>query len=719
MMQIMDIVRKLGEFLAPLIEFAQKFRGFLALAAFLVLVSTFIFAFMFTQGSFDDLIGNFEKLTADQFLGVVLVAMGLIFAVNLLLIVLSYHDVTSNDERYTLRVMVHDGDDETLPVGDAVVTLLLDEAVPERTNERGGASFRFSRKWQGQECQINARHDGYAPRTPMTVRLRSNERVLIPLTRLAAQAEKEGAVSASTDPAVLKVYVSHSPADADTAQKLASRLKRAGFSVSPIRRARPTDQADIDRLARTIRRANVLLLLMSQAVAGASDLEDDVLSAQEAGVPIVPVQLEPDVVPFDVVHGLEPVFIYLDWEAEGEALIQRLRHQQLISPAPAAQASAAKAPAAQTKTPPPAPAEPAARPREKSRGQSAQKVQPAQPDINPFVTGSAVRPDLFVGRHDALQKIRGRIGGELQSVSVVANRRMGKTSLLRYVAQRYPQLFPSEHDWAVVYMDMMDVRTHSVAGVMRILRKAIARQTKRQIWSEADDGKLHVMAEAFEELSDIDQVRLVLCLDEWENVMLHAELDSLIEQLRASGSMSRVGMIVATVQELSALAESGNLTSPFYNIFETTVLGLMPDHEWTSLVYEAFERSGLAVRPREVALVGELAGGHPNLTQIAGALVWDARHQSWSEARLRQAYARKARPLFRQLWQAQSEAQQDVLRDVLGLTPSGPATEATWDDLRRRGMLSSDDTVFCQPFADYVVAQEDHSPEPQKVYPAE
>ncbi len=702
MMKIMDIVRKLGEFLAPLIEFAQKFRGFLALAAFLVLAGTFIFAFMFTQGSFDDLISNFEKLSSDQFFWVVLVAMGLVFGVNLLLILLSYQDVTSNDDRYTLRVMVHDEEDETLPVNDATVTLLLDEAIPERTNERGGTSFRFSRKWQGQECQINARHDRYTPRAPLTVRLRPNERVLIPLTRLS---EGDESMSTPGDPVAMKVFISHSAADTDSARKLAARLKQAGFSVSPVGRTRPAAEEAAARLTRLIRRADVVLVLMSLAAEGSADRVADLALAQEAGVPVVPVQLEPEALPFAAIDDLEPVFIYLDWESEGNALCQRLRDLQPAPPAP--------------------PVRPAARPRPSDRPQSGSTSRPAKkassdlPDINPFVSGSAVRPDLFVGRDDALHKIRGRIGGELQSVSVVANRRMGKTSLLRYAAKRYPQLFPAGHNWAVVYMDMMDVRTHSVAGVMRILRKAIAKQTKHQLWGEVDDGRLNVMAEAFEELAEIEEVRLVLCLDEWEQVMMHAELDNFIEQLRASGSMTRIGMIVATAQELSTLAESGGLASPFYNIFETIYLGLMPDREWTSLVHDAFERSGREVRPREVALVGELAGGHPNLTQIAGSLVWDARHRRWSEALIRTAYAQKARTLFRQLWQAQSDAQKNVLREVLGLTPTTTAAEATWDELRRRGVLLPDNEVFCQPFADFVYAREKRNREPHAVHPTD
>lgn len=44
--------------------------------------------------------------------------------------------------------------------------------------------------------------------------------------------------------------------------------------------------------------------------------------------------------------------------------------------------------------------------------------------------------------------------------------------------------------------------------------------------------------------------------------------------------------------------------------------------------------SAAACGPRALSLVGELAGGHPYLSQLAGSLIWQAQYKNWNEVRL-------------------------------------------------------------------------------------
>ncbi len=76
--------------LIPFIEWGKKFRGFLSLAAFLLLVFLSGWIYLFKQGSGDHFISGFGKLNADQFFAIVCVVLGLAFILLMLLIILGY-----------------------------------------------------------------------------------------------------------------------------------------------------------------------------------------------------------------------------------------------------------------------------------------------------------------------------------------------------------------------------------------------------------------------------------------------------------------------------------------------------------------------------------------------------------------------------------------------------------------------------------------------------
>jgi hypothetical protein len=217
-----------------------------------------------------------------------------------------------------------------------------------------------------------------------------------------------------------------------------------------------------------------------------------------------------------------------------------------------------------------------------------------------------------------------------------------------------------------------------------------------------DDGRLAILNECLEDLAVYDRVRLVLLLDEWESVMAYQELDPLIDALRVCGSMGRIGMITATAHRLTDLKEQGKLTSPFPNIFKTAYLGNMPAAEWREVIRAGFARSGRAPRQSDYALVGELAGGHPYLTQLAGSLIWQAGQSGWDETEIRTAFAQQARMIFTGIWQRLSPEQAEAVRMALGLAERSPVADNAITDLKSRGVLTEGGDAFCKPFADFV-----------------
>jgi hypothetical protein len=150
-----------------LIEFARRFKGFLAFAALIFLGLIFLVSYLFSEGIFDQLLSNFENLSPNQFLTVVYLAIGLPFVIIVLLIILGF--VTSSREKQAkekpqsglLYVVVHDEADKTKLVDGAEVRLLLPEPRVAHTDKSGSVKFAFPAEFTGNSYLINASKEGY------------------------------------------------------------------------------------------------------------------------------------------------------------------------------------------------------------------------------------------------------------------------------------------------------------------------------------------------------------------------------------------------------------------------------------------------------------------------------------------------------------------------------------------------------------------------------
>lgn len=482
-----------------------------------------------------------------------------------------------------------------------------------------------------------------------------------------------------------EAFLAYSSQDRALAQDLRGSLEQAGVDV----------WRDIDRLKagaffsleleQAIRRAEALIVLITAAARASQWVHNEILFAQDIKKPIIPLMMEADIAPPLAIYGLQQIPLYADKDAGIRALVDRLREIATTEPAAVPTVRPAGEIAAAKREPP--------------------KVRSGD---DPFLYGPAVPPELFIGRRQELEKICAYVGNyyTLQCLSVVANRRMGKSSLLRYIWKECQTALPEHHAYAAVYLDASEGRAQTVEGVMRILRLGIKQQLGYELWAEKDDGKLRLLSEAFEDLAESHNARLVLLLDEWESVMTHRELDQLLYALRSVGSNGWLGMITSTAHPLVDLEKGGGFVSNFYNIFGQVVyLGNMPQPEWQELIERGFGRSGAVASSRDLELVGQLAGGHPYLTQLAGSLLWQAQRKGRSEAQVQEQFKLQARMIFSGIWQRLSAAQISAVRAALGLTVEAPAPEAVVNELKLRGVLAESGQVFSETFGEYVLGE--------------
>jgi len=112
---------------------------------------------------------------------------------------------------------------------------------------------------------------------------------------------------------------------------------------------------------------------------------------------------------------------------------------------------------------------------------------------NPFTYGSRVSENLFFGRDAAIKEVVQRIGAtQLQSASIVGNRRMGKSSFLNYLAKRGTRHLSGQRNWIFIYLDMMSARAKTPVSIMAAMRrfflKSLPNDLHEFIWAENDDS---------------------------------------------------------------------------------------------------------------------------------------------------------------------------------------------------------------------------------------
>jgi serine/threonine protein kinase len=309
---------------------------------------------------------------------------------------------------------------------------------------------------------------------------------------------------------------------------------------------------------------------------------------------------------------------------------------------------------------------------------------------NPFFYGGAVSTELFHGRQEILKAMVNRVGGRTaQSISIVAERRMGKSSLLTYFKDRAEQFLPATVKFIIIYLDLMKAYCHTWAGLMKALRRELT-HAWREPWPASDDGDLIAFDFALEELQ-ADGFRLLLCLDEVENLTQRAdEFNDVLEDWRACGSMGQMAMITASAQPLAELCATGGLTSPFYNIFAQHWLGLLSAEEWRSLV-----TNNMSATADDLAFIDPIAGSHPFFTQMVASHLWEAQAKGKVDyAQLRQDLWFQFQPHLQYLWRKLTPGEQTILHQIAtsGASDVDPMRLAA---LERRGIIRQG-----QPFSE-------------------
>jgi serine/threonine-protein kinase len=228
-------------------------------------------------------------------------------------------------------------------------------------------------------------------------------------------------------------------------------------------------------------------------------------------------------------------------------------------------------------------------------------------------------PSQFFGREALVRRIMGRLSAERpQSVSIVGERRIGKSSLLNHL--RSPQtrlaLQPEAGRCLYLLLDFQQMRSVDEQEFLGLVFAGLRRQLGEALEMEGaeDFDGLRALAEAVAAAG----LRLILLADEFESVTKNERLGAeLYSFLRSLANNYPVGFVTASARNLKDMCVSHQISdSPFFNIFAVTHLGLFREEEALALIREPSAARG---RPLEAASAAVLAmgGTYPFFLQMA------------------------------------------------------------------------------------------------------
>lgn len=279
-------------------------------------------------------------------------------------------------------------------------------------------------------------------------------------------------------------------------------------------------------------------------------------------------------------------------------------------------------------SPPPQPTAPSPQPA---------ATHPSQPPANPFTYGNPISdPARFFGRGREVEQVFNRLrNSEGESSSIVGGRRIGKSSLLNYLAhpdvQRRYGMDPERAIFVYVDLQMVDDQTTPARLWQRLLTQMARHCRDDELAARLRDitaaGTFDnfTLADLFD-LVDSRGRQVVFLLDEFENVTSNPNFDpGFFYGLRSLAIQHNLSLVTSSRYELIELTHSQAIrSSPFFNIFANINVRLMNETEARRLVDGLLAGSGVEFSEEEAATLAEVAGGHPFFLQAAGYFLFEA-----------------------------------------------------------------------------------------------
>jgi len=333
---------------------------------------------------------------------------------------------------------------------------------------------------------------------------------------------------------------------------------------------------------------------------------------------------------------------------------------------------------------------------------------------NPYLNRVMIRkPEDFFGRDREIQRIYSRLDApHPQSISVVGERRMGKSSLLNFLYQRRNRREHMQHyrDAIFVYMDFQRGDSMDTTKFIDILMEMFSYEMESGFKGDGKERTLDTLKEAIESL-DANGKRVIVLMDEFDAITTNPNFEmQFFSFLRFLANNYKVAYVTSSVNDLQQMCYDKEIAdSPFFNIFSNLPLRPFSHAEAVDLISVPSEREGMPLAPY-VDEILELSGYFPMYIQMACSGAFESVVEDggstpdWEQ--VRKTFLDEATPHFSFIWERMDEGLRGNLMRVASGRHIDKKFEHVSEDLHRLGYLRKKDdghsVVFSRPFRDFI-----------------
>ncbi|HWP45061.1 MAG TPA: protein kinase [Blastocatellia bacterium] len=316
---------------------------------------------------------------------------------------------------------------------------------------------------------------------------------------------------------------------------------------------------------------------------------------------------------------------------------------------------------------------------------------------NPYLNRVAIKdPRQFFGRSREVSKIFSRIGASRpQSISVVGERRIGKSSLLYYI--NHPdvraRMLDRAESYAFIFIDLQQKRRLTLTEFFKELFALIAK--------EIGDESVTGLEPAFDSVRAVlerfrsDGRKLVVLFDEFDAITTNRAFDlEFYSFLRSIANNYDVAYVTSSARDLQDLCHTQLIAdSPFFNIFTNVFLRAFSRKEAIELITRPSAEAGLPLEGYARRIM-EIGGYFPYFLQIACSAYFD--HLAENEGKLDReeveaTFLDEAKGQFRFIWDHMNESQRRAIRNFIESGQVEKEHEHLYEDLKRSGYIIEDD----------------------------
>lgn len=316
---------------------------------------------------------------------------------------------------------------------------------------------------------------------------------------------------------------------------------------------------------------------------------------------------------------------------------------------------------------------------------------------NPYLNRVAVQdPAQFFGRTREVARAFSRIGASRpQSIAVVGERRIGKSSLLYQIANpsvrsRY---LDRPESYAFAFIDLQQKRSLTLTEFFRELFALVARETGDDSITrfEPSFDSLRAMLENFRR----DSRRLIILFDEFDAITDNRAFDlEFYSFLRSIANNYDVAYVTSSARDLQELCRTQLIAdSPFFNIFTNVFLRSFTRTESLDLITKPSAHAGLPLEGYARRIM-EIGGQFPYFLQIACSAffdhLWD-NNGKLDRDEVEAVFLDEAKGQFRFIWDHLDESDRGCIRTFIEQGRVEKEQEHLYTDLKRAGYFIQDE----------------------------